>query len=115
MKAAEKIKLWSAAVIVTGAVYLAGYELGAEPAAARLGVLGGGLALAALLVAFSVSGRAFVGFVKASHIELRKVIWPSRQDTFRVTGVVLILVSIVMLFLWTVDLILGQLLEALSS
>lgn len=115
MNALEKIKLWSAALIVIGAVYVAGYELGAGRTAERLGVLAAGLALAAALVAFSVSGRMFFDFVRAAHVELRKVIWPSGRDTVRITGVVLLLVSIVMAFLWTVDFILGELLEVLSS
>ena len=115
MNALEKIKLWSAAVIVIGAVYVAGYELGAEQTAERLGVLAAGLALAASLVVFSVSGRVFLDFVRAAHVELRKVIWPSGGDTIRITGVVLLLVSLVMAFLWVVDFILGALLEVLSS
>ncbi|MGI9297985.1 MAG: preprotein translocase subunit SecE [Gammaproteobacteria bacterium] len=115
MTAIDKIKLWSAALIVVAAVYVAGYELGADRAAARTGVLAGGLLAAALLVAFSVSGREFFEFAKAAQIELRKVIWPSRQETLRMTGVVLLMVSAVMLFLWVVDFILGELLEALAS
>lgn len=115
MTALDKIKLWSAAIIVVAAVYVAGYELGADRAAARTGVLAGGLLIAALLVAFSVSGREFFEFAKAAQIELRKVIWPTRQETLRMTGVVLLMVSAVMLFLWVVDFILGGLLEALAS
>ena len=115
MNTLDKMKLWAAAVIVIGAVYVAGYELGAGRTAERLGVLVAGLLAASALVAFSVSGRIFFDFVRASHIELRKVIWPSGRDTVRITGVVLLLVSLVMAFLWTVDYILSGLLEVLSS
>ncbi|MBE8158649.1 MAG: preprotein translocase subunit SecE [Betaproteobacteria bacterium] len=115
MNALEKIKLWSAAVIVVGVVYVAGYELGAGRTAERLGVLAVGLSAAAALVIFSVSGRMFFDFVRAAHVELRKVIWPAGRDTVRITGVVVLLVSLVMAFLWVVDFILGGLLEVLSS
>ena len=115
MTTVDKIKVWSAALIVVAAVYVAGYELGAGQAAARTGVLAGGLLAAALLAAFSASGRAFFEFAKAAQIELRKVIWPSRQETLRMTGVVLLMVTAVMLFLWAVDVVLGALLDALAS
>lgn len=101
--------------MVIATVYVAGYELGSDQPAARLGVLIAGLTLASLLVIFSVSGREFFEYVKAAQIELRKVIWPSRQETVRMTGVVLALVTAVMLFLWFVDFILGNLLEVLAS
>ena len=115
MTAFDKVKLWSAAFAVITAVYIAGYELGDGQAAARLGVLLGGLLLALLLVVFSSSGRLFFDYARASQIELRKVIWPSKQDTLRITGIVVLLVTAVMLFLWVVDFILGNLLGVLAS
>ena len=115
MTALEKIKLWSAAVIVVASVYVAGYELGAQHPAARFGVLVGGLVMAAGLVWFSASGRFFVNYVRAAQVELRKVIWPTKEETLRMTGVVLIFVLIVMSFLWVVDFILSGLLEVLAS
>lgn len=115
MSTIDKIKLWSAAILVVASVYIAGYELGADRTAARLGVLLGGLVLAATLVAFSTSGREFFEYARASYAELRKVIWPSRSETLRMTGVVLIMVLIAMLFLWAVDFVISNLLEVLSS
>ena len=114
MTATDKLKLWSAALLVFGSVYVAGYELGSDQTAARLGVLVGGLLLALALVVFSASGRGFWGFVKAANVELRKVIWPSKEETIRMTGVVVALVAAVMLFLWLVDFIIGGLLDILA-
>ena len=115
MTALEKVKLWTAAVIVVASVYVAGYELGAQHPAARFGVLVGGLAIAAGLVAFSVSGRAFFDYVRAAQVELRKVIWPTKEETLRMTGVVMLFVFVVMVFLWVVDFILGGLLDILAT
>ena len=36
-------------------------------------------------------------------IELRKVVWPTREETIKTTGFVLIAVIIVAIFLWIVD------------
>jgi preprotein translocase subunit SecE len=41
--------------------------------------------------------------VKETRIELRKVVWPTRQETIKTTGFVLIAVIIVAIFLWIVD------------
>jgi len=45
-----------------------------------------------------VSG--FLGNVKA---ELTKVTWPSRQDTYGSTLIVIVLVVLIAVFLWAVD------------
>ena len=111
MTAIEKFKLWAAAGLVIASVYVAGYEIGGDRTAARLGVFLGGLLAAGLLVAFSAPGRQFYEFVKAAQAELRKVIWPSREETLRMTGVVLLFVSAFMLFLWLADYIIGAMLE----
>ncbi|MDM5148152.1 preprotein translocase subunit SecE [Candidatus Persebacteraceae bacterium Df01] len=114
MTSAEKIKLWASAVLVIGSVYVAGYEISSGQAAARVGVLTVGLMLAATLVGFSDSGKAFFAFARSAGVEVRKVIWPSRQETVRTTGVVVMLVSLVMLFLWVVDFILSKMLDILA-
>ena len=114
MTTIEKVKLWSAAILIIASVYVAGYELGSDRTAARLGVLLGGFLLAAMLVALSVPGREFFEFVKVSQIELRKIIWPSRDETLRMTGVVVLLVAVIMSFLWVVDFAIGNMLKVLS-
>ncbi|MGU9951798.1 MAG: preprotein translocase subunit SecE [Gammaproteobacteria bacterium WSBS_2016_MAG_OTU1] len=114
MTAIEKVKLWSAAILIIASIYIAGYELGSDRTAARLGVLLVGFLLATLLVAFSVPGREFFEFSKAAQIELRKIIWPSREETLRMTAVVVLLVALIMMFLWVVDFVLAGMLDVLA-
>ncbi len=54
------------------------------PLVGRIAMVVGGLAVAAGLVWFSWYGREFWQFAQASRIELRKVVWPSRDETCRV-------------------------------
>ena len=115
MSAIDRAKLWLSLILVVGSVYVAGYELSSESAGTRVGVLLSGWLLALLLVVFSQAGREFMGFVRASNVELQKVIWPTRQETLRMTAVVLVLVGLIMLFLWFVDFVLGSMLGVLSS
>jgi len=42
----------------------------------------------------------FLGNVKA---ELEKVTWPSRQDTYGSTIIVIVLVLLIAVFLWAID------------
>jgi preprotein translocase subunit SecE len=62
-----------------------------------------GLVVAAVIFIKSSQGDRFLHFVKETRIELRKVVWPTREETIKTTGFVLIAVIIVAIFLWIVD------------
>ncbi len=51
-------------------------------------------------------GRKTWDFMKESRIEVRKVIWPSRQETTQTTVIVFVMVFIVGLVLWLLDMFL---------
>lgn len=42
-------------------------------------------------------------FLKEAHVELKKVTWPTRQDTTRYTVTVIIISAVIALFLGTMD------------
>jgi preprotein translocase subunit SecE len=48
-------------------------------------------------------GKEFMGFLKEARVEVRKVVWPTRQETMQSTLVVVALVFLVGLILWTLD------------
>lgn len=58
------------------------------------------------LIAKTEKGRRFWKFVKESRIEMRKVVWPTRQETTRTTLLVAAMVVIAALIMWGVDSIL---------
>lgn len=60
------------------------------------------LGLFALFLA-TEKGKAFWSFAKESRIELRKVVWPTRQETIQSTVVVAVMVLLMSLVLWAVD------------
>ncbi len=66
-----------------------------------------GLALAGLVVGFSAYGANFRKFMDAARIELRKVVWPSRDDTLKTTLAVFIFVTVASLFFWLLDVVLA--------
>ncbi len=69
----------------------------------RLAALLGGIALAVILMAFSADGKRFIAYSKDSWLEVKKVVWPTRQESTRMTLVVFGFVLIMALFLWLID------------
>ncbi|MBR9885274.1 preprotein translocase subunit SecE [Marinobacterium lacunae] len=66
------------------------------------------LALVAGFVAFQTAkGRAFFQLFKEAKNEIRKVVWPTRQETLQTTAIVVVAVLIVGLLLWGLDTLLG--------
>ena len=66
----------------------------------------------AAIVAIGVFMTSFQGknlrtFMKGSRTELRKVVWPNRQETLQTTIMVIFLVFVIAIFLFLVDLLLG--------
>ncbi len=103
---ADKVKLGLAILIVIAGV--AGYyALAAEAAWMRWLPVAGSLALATVVLAFSRYGSAFRQFVELSRIELRKIVWPNRQETGMTTLVVFIFVIVAGLFFWALDFVLA--------
>jgi preprotein translocase subunit SecE len=99
----DKIKLLVAFLLVV--LGIAGfYLLPADyPTVVRVLSVLAGLGLAATVGYFTVSGKAFYGFSQASLAEARKVVWPTRKETMQMTGIVILFVLIMALFLWGVD------------
>jgi preprotein translocase subunit SecE len=111
---ADKAKLTVAILVVIGGV--AGYYvLGVWPAWLRWTAVAGSLALAALVLAFSYYGREFRQFVELARIELRKIVWPSRQETGMTTLVVFVFVVVAGVFFWVLDLVLAWATKAITG
>ena len=66
------------------------------------------LALVAGFVALQTSkGKAFWSLLKEARIEIRKVVWPTRQETTQTTMIVVAVVLVMALILWGLDSLLG--------
>ena len=107
-----KLGLGIAAVIAGVAGY---YVLGSNATWLRWLAVGAGLVVAALLLAFSHYGSEFRAFVASARVELRKIIWPSRQETGMTTLIVFVFVAIAGFFFWGLDLLLAWATRALTG
>ena len=111
---ADKAKLYAAIVIVIAGIggY---YYLASQPAWMRWLPVLASLGLAALVVAFSVYGRAFREFVTLARVELRKIVWPARNETLMTTAVVFGFVIVFGVFFWLLDLALAWATKTLTG
>lgn len=63
-------------------------------------------AIIAFIAAQTEKGRQALVFLNEAKVELRKVVWPTRQETVQTTLIVVAMVIVVAFFLWGVDSIL---------
>jgi preprotein translocase subunit SecE len=59
--------------------------------------------VAAAVLMQTTAGRKLWAFAAGSRAEVRKVVWPSRQETMQTTFIVLVMVLIMGIILWLVD------------
>jgi preprotein translocase subunit SecE len=95
------------AVLVLIAGVVAFYYFEEESQLLRvLGMLGVAV-IAFFIAASSDPGRRGLGFVRDARVEVRKVVWPTRQETLQTTIAVLFMVVLVAIMLWLFDMLLG--------
>ena len=66
-------------------------------------------AVAAFVGLQTAKGQAFFGLAKEARVEIRKVVWPTRQETTQTTLIVVAVVLVMALVLWGLDSLLGWL------
>ena len=103
---ADKLQLGVAVAIALAGI-VGYYLLGTQALWVRWLVQVASLVLAAVVVAFTAYGAEFRRFVELARIELRKVVWPTRQETLQTTVVVFVFVIVAGAFFWALDLVLA--------
>ena len=103
------IVLWAVSVaIVIAAVYGNSYFGGESLLYRVLGLLAASV-VAALIAFQTVQGKGFWLLLKGARTEIRKVVWPTRQETVQTTLIVSLVVIVAGLLLWGLDTLLGWL------
>ena len=74
----------------------------------------------ASVVAIAISsttrlGQGLIGFGREARMEVRKVVWPTRQETVQTTFMVIVAVIIIGIFLWLVDMLLAQAIQLITG
>lgn len=98
---------WLLVVVLVGAGIYGNSHFSAEPLLYRV------LALLALTVAScaiayqTAKGASLWELIQGSMVELRKVVWPTRQETNQTTLIVVAVVVVMSIILWLLDTFFG--------
>lgn len=110
----DTVKLLVAVALVVGGI-LGFYYFDAYSQLLRVIGLLALVGVAAFIVYRTVLGQTVWNFATASKVEVRKVVWPSRQETMQTTLIVFVMVLVMGLVLWLFDMALGAILKALTG
>jgi len=110
----DRVKLAAAAVLLVAGIY-GFYHFAAYSTLLRvLGLLlVGGVAVAVAMQ--TEAGRRLWQFAGDARSEVRKVVWPTRQETMQTTLVVIVMVLILGIILWLFDMMLMGILRFLTG
>ena len=99
---ADKAKLAVAALFVVAAVVVF-YVLAKQDLWLRVAALIALMAAAGAIFFTSESGKELIAYGRDSAREVRKVVWPTRNEALQMTGYVFAFVFVMALFLWLTD------------
>ena len=110
----DSLKLAAAIFLLVGGIFAFYYFSGISTLLRVIGLLVIGAGAAA--VAFQTEkGRQLWQFAADARMEVRKVVWPTRQETLQTTLVVVVMVIIVGIVLWLFDMVLMAILRFLTG
>jgi preprotein translocase subunit SecE len=110
----DTAKLVAAIAILVGGV-AAFYVLDEYPAAVRWLIVLVAVGASIFVALLSAQGRELAQYVQGSRVELRKVVWPTRDETTKMTLVVFAAIVVMALFFWVLDMLLGFITRSLTG
>ena len=110
----DTIKLLVMLVLLVAGVY-GFYTFADQPLWVRLAGLLAVIGAAVFVALQTAVGRTVWQFASDARTEVRKVVWPSRQETLQTLLIITIAVLVTALFLWGVDSVLFSIVRALTG
>lgn len=104
-----------AAAALFGGMFAFYWFEGQFNALVRTLILLGGLAASLALAYQTALGRELWGYVAGARVEMRKVVWPTRQESIQTTLMIALVVLVMALLLWGLDTVLLKGVEALTG
>jgi len=98
----NKIK-WLVVILLLAAGVVANYYYAGVSWPLRLLAWLVGLPIVALIAFQTQQGKEVLGFIRESRMELRKITWPTRQETVQTTFIIAVMVVILSMALWGID------------
>ncbi len=110
----DTVKLLAAVAILVAGVY-GFYAIADQPLWVRLVGLLAVVGVAVFVALQTLMGRTVWQFAMDARTEVRKVVWPTRQETMQTLLIIVIAVLITALFLWAVDSVLFAIVRYLTG
>ncbi len=110
----DTLKLVGAGAILLGGIFGYYYYADVSVLIRAVGVLLA-FALGVVVALQSTRGQAFMRFVQGARVELRKVVWPTREETIQTGMTVLVFALIMGVFFWLLDIFLLWLTRLLTG
>jgi len=102
----DTIKLSAALLIIVAAV-VGFYIYADESTLVRVLALLAATGVSIFIALQTHKGRESWSYLQDAQTEVRKVVWPTRQETIQTTLLVILMVVIVAILLWLLDMFLG--------
>jgi len=106
---------WLVAVLLLVGAIVGFYYFEETSALLRVVLLLAAVGVAFFVASLTAKGRKGHQFIRDTHLEVRKVVWPSRQETIQTTGIVIVMVLVIALMIWVVDSILFWIVQTLTG
>jgi len=106
---------WLVAIVILLAGLVGNYYYSDVPMIYRSLAWLGVLIVAGFVASQTLLGKQVLGFFRDSRMELRKVSWPTRQETMQTTLLVAAMVIVLALVLWGLDGVLVSLIGWLTG
>ena len=106
--------LAAACLVVLASIVAYYYFEGASIVLRVIGILAG-FGVGAALLYQTRQGQVIWQFILGSRVEIRKVIWPNRQETMQTTITVFIFLLILGFFFWSLDFVLLMITRAVTG
>jgi preprotein translocase subunit SecE len=110
----DTVKLLVVVALLVGGVF-GFYSFADQPLWVRLAGLLAVVGVAAFIALQTAMGRTVWQFAADARTEVRKVVWPTRQETLQTLLIITIAVLLTALFLWAVDSLLFAIVRYLTG
>jgi len=106
---------WLVVILLVGTGIVSFYYFDEQSVLIRVVSLLAIAIVAAWIAAKTEKGKYALDFIHESHIEVRRVVWPTRQETIQMTSVVLFMVVLLALVVWLLDSVLMSVVRLLTG
>jgi preprotein translocase subunit SecE len=99
----DTIKLLIAAAAIIGGLYSYYFFEFEMALPLRVLLVLGGTGLGIAIAMTSTQGQRLWAFIQGSRVEIRKVVWPTKQETTQTSIAVFVFTLVMMVFFWLLD------------